>query len=145
MKRPFEKVYTVSRYHDGPRSGVADFDGRPHFYEWLWDDDADDYGPACALSPISDKAFQLALEDWAMWMRWKAAFNEGKASQRPPLEERPVLPEDESRHKEIAPLLKQALSISPALQFRAIGNFRRTPESSLSNIEGPWQVCWEPC
>jgi hypothetical protein len=25
-------------YYDGPRKGIADVDGRPHFYESEWDD-----------------------------------------------------------------------------------------------------------
>jgi hypothetical protein len=38
VERPFEKVYTMTDYYDGPRRGIADFDGRPHFYDSEWDD-----------------------------------------------------------------------------------------------------------
>lgn len=28
----FERVYTVTDYHDGPRRGIADFNGKPHLF-----------------------------------------------------------------------------------------------------------------
>jgi hypothetical protein len=34
----WEKVYTVTDFYDGPRLGVADYNGQPHLYESRWDD-----------------------------------------------------------------------------------------------------------
>jgi hypothetical protein len=144
----FERVYTVYQYHDGPRSGIADFGGKPHFFEWIWDNDTDDYGSSCILQSIADEAFQLAIEDWEMWVRWKTAFDEGRVVIQSPWEEHPVLPEDEVRYKEIAPflkMLKRERSDDQSQQFMAIGIFKRLSETGATDSAGPWQVSWAPC
>ena len=37
LKRGYEHVHTVLDYYDGPRKGVADFDGQPHLYDCIFD------------------------------------------------------------------------------------------------------------
>ena len=34
----FEVVYTVPDRYDGPRRGIADYDGHPHLFESEWRD-----------------------------------------------------------------------------------------------------------
>ncbi len=34
LKLNYEQVFTVLDYYDGPRSGIANYNGAPHFYEW---------------------------------------------------------------------------------------------------------------
>jgi hypothetical protein len=143
MSARIEKVFAIYRYHDAPRSGVADCDGKAHFFEWMWDADADDYGPACLLYPISSTTFELVLEDWKLWMRWKAAFKEQKVAQKEPSDEHPVLPEDEARYKEIAPLLRHGLSAEKSRQFKATGKFRRTSGGSVTGVDDSWEVSWD--
>ena len=60
--RPFEKVYTVTDYNDGPRAGVADFNGTPHLYESEWNDIERVNGDTYKLSPIDNHTFELARE-----------------------------------------------------------------------------------
>ena len=110
MRRPFEKVYAVYRYHDGPVSGVADLDGKPHFFEKSWDEDSDDYGTTFSIAPISEDVLKLVIEDWEMWLRCMAAFRGGEMSMEPQSQAPPVLPADQDRYEEIAPLLKEGLS-----------------------------------
>lgn len=33
LKPGYERFYTVLDYYDGPRKGIADFQGKPHLYE----------------------------------------------------------------------------------------------------------------
>ena len=33
----YEAVYTITDCYDGARSGVADLNGKPHYYETHWD------------------------------------------------------------------------------------------------------------
>jgi hypothetical protein len=58
-------------YYDGPRSGFADFEGRPHAYRALWDVAEDDFDAEgrFALMPITPQLLAIALEDWAIWRR----------------------------------------------------------------------------
>ena len=32
----YEEVFTVMDYYDGPRKGVANFRGQPHFYDCIF-------------------------------------------------------------------------------------------------------------
>ena len=43
LKQGYERVHTVLDYYDGPRKGVADFEGQPHLYECIFDDANDNY------------------------------------------------------------------------------------------------------
>lgn len=71
----------MTEYYDGPRGGIADFDGAPHLYRSEWDDAADDYAPAFRLSPVSPDLFALALEARAIEERGWTAFYDGRATQ----------------------------------------------------------------
>lgn len=122
----FEPVYTVTDFHDGPRRGVASFEGSPHVYESEWDDEGDDYAHTFLVSPISDDDLRLALEDWAIWLRWSAAFNAGTTT----IDTHPALPADRERHLELNSLLRQRLVIADdAVKVTAI--FRAS------------EVCWQ--
>jgi hypothetical protein len=68
--RPFERVYTMTDYYDGPRRGIADFDGRPHTYDAVFDYAQDDYAEPYDLRPVDAETLQLALEAWQIWQRW---------------------------------------------------------------------------
>ena len=39
----FERVHTMTDYYDGPRQGVADYQGHPHAYHCEWSEDDDSY------------------------------------------------------------------------------------------------------
>ena len=71
----------MTDYYDGPRRGIADFDGQPHFYDSEWDDLDDDDAFTFMLTPVSPDVLLLALEDWAIWRRWETAFHEGRTAQ----------------------------------------------------------------
>jgi hypothetical protein len=79
MQNDFEAVHTVTDYYDSPRRGIADFHGRPHAYQSLWDNSEDDWSDAFLLQPIDDETFRLAMEDWEIWNRWKSAFDNGRS------------------------------------------------------------------
>ena len=38
LKLGFEEVFTVTEYYDGPRQGIANFTGKPHFYDCIFDE-----------------------------------------------------------------------------------------------------------
>lgn len=93
----WQLVHTVNEFYDGPIFGVADYEGTPHVYEAPWDDVGEQYGPLFRLSTIEPDLLALILEDWAIWLRWEAAFHEGLA----PHETHPALPVDRPRHEEL--------------------------------------------
>ena len=148
MDFPFERVYTVTEYYDGPRSGIADYGGAPHVYRSVyldsdtWDRDEDRF----ELSPISRELLGLALEDWAIWERFDHARHTGEFVA--PAEEDSewgALPSDALRHAELSSVLDAALTIDPARRVVARGEFRvresasHLPPGMLRSIEVRWQ------
>ena len=101
----FEEVFTVTDYYDGPRQGIANYGGSPHFYDCVFSDERQDYTCVYRLTPVTDQVFRLALEDWAIWRRWERAFANGLTSAAT----HPALPEDAVRHAEIQSLLADSL------------------------------------
>jgi hypothetical protein len=116
----YEIVHTMTDYWDGPRGGIAQFQGRPHVYESLFDQAADDWTDVFLLQPINDETLQLALEDWAIWKRWEAAYTAGLTT----IETHPALPADRQRHEELQATLSERLRVDPTTAVRARGDFR---------------------
>jgi hypothetical protein len=139
--RPFERVYTVVGYYDGPRRGVADFNGAAHLYESEWSDIADDYTDFFNLSPVDPETFQLVQEHWQIWLRWERARHEGTVAQ----DTHPALPEDRARHEELEALLRPQL-VTAAQPVRASATFRRdrTRPWDGKGHSPPLEVQWVP-
>lgn len=120
-----ETVYTVNVFYDGPRFGIADYGGRPHLYEsrWVpsrqrWEGESD---YVFWLSPVSQELFKAALEDWAIWERWEAAFHDGQADEST----HPALPEDRARHEHLQVMLREGMRPDQPGAFPVIGDFVR--------------------
>jgi hypothetical protein len=136
-----EIVHTVTDYYDGPRGGIANFHGRPHVYESLWDDSADDWSDAFLLQPIDDETFRLAIEDWEIWLRWRLAFDCGETT----IKTHPALPAERQRHDQLAAILKSRLHVPMERAIRMRGRFTpRTPPESGGISIAQWVVHWLP-
>jgi hypothetical protein len=133
-QQPFETVHSVLHYYDGPRRGVADFLGAPHLYECQWDDELDQYADSYLLSPISAETFQLANEEWEIWLRWERTFHAGETDR----ETHPALPPDRPRFNELKELLAARLVQDPEKQFRAHADFFRS--GPLSALRVRWTL-----
>jgi hypothetical protein len=134
----FEIVYTHN-WHDGPRDGIADFQGNPHLFESEWADREED-DDTFLLMPIERETFDLAIEDWAIWRRWETAFHQGKATK----ETHPALPEDHQRHEEIKRLLEDKLVIDRTKAIRMTAEFRVRDDPDWSGSGWcPLEVRWE--
>ena len=72
------------------------------------------------LSPISEEILALALEDWAIWLRWCGAFERKETSK----ENHPCLPEDRARHAELGAILGESLKVDQQIAFAATATFR---------------------
>src|SRR5438132_1508698 len=63
---PREPVHMVDMFYDGvPRLGIADYQGRPHYYKSRWQDDDDD---VYELQPLDDLTFALARRVRELWL-----------------------------------------------------------------------------
>lgn len=93
----WERIYTIEQYWDGPILGVANFEGRPHVFECLFDDKRDEWSERYALSPIDEELLGLILEKQKIWRRWQKAFQEKQT----PISTHPALPPDKEQHAAI--------------------------------------------
>ncbi|QNP66157.1 hypothetical protein [Streptomyces genisteinicus] len=74
----FERVHVELEWYDGPRAGLADIGGRPHYFHS--DDHALGHAPdAYEVWPASGAAMELEREQWAIYARWNARREAGEA------------------------------------------------------------------
>ena len=123
-----EKVYTIWDFYDGPRSGIAAYCGKPHYYCCEWDDALDDYSTTYSLLPLDDQTFQLALEQWSIWQEWETNFHAGKVVE----DSHPGFGGKNARYDEIEKLIKARLTCITAPPLFAIPNFRVAADSISS-------------
>lgn len=118
-----ETAYAVYNYHDGPLSGVADFQGTPHtFKNAYFDEDADRWSDVFLLRPIDPQVFAWALEYMQIRRRWSQARDRGEA----PLDGHAALHQDRLRSRELAELLRGRRSVDETnATHRARGRFER--------------------
>jgi hypothetical protein len=114
----FERVYTVWDYYDGPRSGIAGYDGTPHSYNCEWNKGKQDYADTFVLMPVDPDTFALAMEQWSIWREWEDAFHRGDV----PQSTHPGLPGSHPRYAELEAILKERISAQsgPRRRFRAV-------------------------
>ncbi len=132
--RPFERVLTMTDYYDGPRRGIANFNGAPHFYESQFLDQDDEFDDVFELRPIDGETLSLALEDWSIWLRWEVAFYAKATS----IDTHPALPADRARHEEIIRVLAPRIASLPGPRVRARGVFRPADAAEAPGLEVQW-------
>lgn len=139
LEPSYERVHTVTDYCDGPRKGIADFEGRPHFYESEWDDFTDDNAVTFRLAPVETHLLELALESWNIWQRWKTAFDQGRTT----LATHPALPDDLKRSDELRQILDRELKINEGNYIRAQADFKACDDLEWNGVGWrPLQVKW---
>jgi hypothetical protein len=141
LKPGYERVYTVTDYYDGPRKGIADYRGKPHLYECIFDESNSNYSESFLLAPLDTEAFRSAMEDWAIWQRWELAYHTGKTD----LSTHPALQHESERHKELERILETVLVIDPAKAVTRIGHFEPIGGQTLPqgvHRPCPLQVKW---
>jgi hypothetical protein len=135
----YEEVFTVTDYYDGPRKGIANFRGQPHFYDCIFDEAQDEYSELYRLTPISRRIFELAKEDWKIWRKWESAYHSGKVA----LQSHPALPQDRARHEEIRTVLDSALTTNEAESTVQRASFERLGSGEdLPGVMRRLQVRW---
>ena len=136
-----ETVYAVWDYHDGIRTGVADFKGEPHFFEQELSDQQQDYSPTFQLKPIAGVLLSKVVEQWQVFRDWETKFHCGLAAATT----HPGLPGQSKRYAELDALIKAEFEESRPGRLRATGSFSGLPdqESAAKGIMREVQVEWQ--
>jgi hypothetical protein len=130
----WERVYTIWHYHDGPRSGVADFQDSPHFFVCVFDEAQDDWSDLFQLSAIDPSLMPLIEERREIFLRWKRALLEKKT----PIDTHPALPGERARYDEISKTI-DPMSANPKNPRMARASFRKINVDGLGT-EVEWQL-----
>ncbi|MBO0593993.1 hypothetical protein I2486_21545 [Cellulophaga sp. E16_2] len=131
----YEKVHTVNDYWDGPIEGVADFQGKPHKFKLLFDENEDDYSTDYELQKISVKEFDLILQSWSLWIKWNNKDDKTKEE----FDSHPVLPTDKEKREKIEAQLKGLTESNDSNKFKIKGYFNRLG-SEHHDFEVHWKV-----
>ena len=115
-----DQLLTVHDYYDGPRLGIAEWNGVPHIYEAEYDHSTEDYGDTYFLSPIEPELLALVLEDWNIWLRWEAARKRDEV----PADPHGVMPVDAERSVVVRKSIGDRLRRDPEnrVHLRAVFN-----------------------
>jgi hypothetical protein len=135
----YERVHTVWNYHDGPREGLADYGGKPHWYRCEWNEATDDWAETFELTPVDAQTFRWAMEQWEIWRTWERAFHSGQASK----ESHPGFRNKNQRFDALGKLIDlrmlsmNPLAIHPKAHFRPLPG-QKLPGSMLQELEVQW-------
>ena len=139
LEEGYERVHTMTDYYDGPRQGIADFEGAPHLYVSEWDDGADLDATTFKLSSVEPRVLALALEAWCIWRRWETALHQRRTNPKT----HPALPEERSRSDELDQILERELKINERNYVRVQGDFKPLEDPNWSGLGWrPLQVRW---
>lgn len=139
LKDGFEMVFTVGDYYDGPRKGIANYQSKPHFYECVFDDEKQNYSDTFRLTPLDQKNFELAMEAWEIWGRWKIAFRTGKTT----IDTHPALPHEAARYSQLQKILEPLLITDVRKAIVRTGYFEpRQGPAPPKGVMRPLQVKW---
>lgn len=87
-----EKVYLVEIFWDFPISGIADFQGKPYFFD-LEEDSEDESEPNYNLIVLEKEMFDLLIEKFELWKLFQDSFQKGEVTE----DFGPVLEKDKDR------------------------------------------------
>jgi hypothetical protein len=137
-KRGYELVFTVEEFYDGPRKGVANYLGQPHYYDCIFSAD-EGYSELYRLTPINQRTFDHAVEAWEIWRKWEFAYHTKKVN----LKSHPALRADTTKYKKMCRMLDSALKTNPAISITRKGHFAVIGEPKLpKGVLRPLQVRW---
>jgi hypothetical protein len=134
-----EEVHLIIDYWDGPREGVADYCGTPHYFRALFDEKRDEWSDVFILSPLDLDTYRLLIESNGIWQRWQEAYATGATT----LDSHPVLPEDTNRSKELAEIIERKTQIDPLTVIKLKGSFEADDRTKLTSNR-KWRVRWLP-
>ena len=133
-----DSVYSFDWY-DGPRSGIADYNGQPYFFESQWANLGSSGDDWFKLSPVSEEVFRLELERWSLWKRYEAAFHAEEVA----TEHHPFLPADRMRGEELKRLLEGCLKIDGYNHLIAEASFEPVTNQTQQEDNVEMIVCWK--
>jgi len=126
-------------YYDGPRTGIADLDGQPHYFECVFDAVLGNYTKKFKVYQDDLVLFSRAKEQWAIFREWEMKHSLGEAS----IDTHPGSIGVNERYDELEVLIKNGISnlkqvgIKNAV-FNAAREQPKLPPGCLRDLEVQW-------
>jgi len=133
-----EEVHTIQDYWDQPREGVADYNGLPHYYKCIFDEEKDEWSNTYILKPLDAETLLLLEESQEIFQRWADAYRKGETT----LDSHPAHAEDRERLTELRNILAHRLTTDAAEDIRADGRFEVAEGMSVAPSQAKWRVRW---
>ncbi|HLJ88963.1 MAG TPA: hypothetical protein VKZ53_19240 [Candidatus Angelobacter sp.] len=140
LEQGFEIVHAVHDYWDGPRSGVAEYRGRPHWFENIFDERQDDYSDLFWLKPLSDEILRQEQQRSAIFLRWQQAFHRREVD----VSTHPALPQDKETYDRLANAIQQEIAANSSLRFKVKGQLKPLGPPAAPGTISDLQVKWDP-
>jgi hypothetical protein len=139
-----EKVYAVWDFWDGVRSGFADFQGVPHYFEAEWSegDEDDDSSHTFTLRIVNQATLGLVLEHWRIFHAEQLQACQG----RTPETTSSGLPGQNPRFAELDLQIRKLIESSEVMATGVVGTFEAIegqeslPPGVFRELRVAWQV-----
>lgn len=134
-----EKVYVENDWYDGPRIGVADYNGVPHRFIANFEDTVG-YLETFNIFPISTEELELEIEQWNIFVEWNRKYEAGETDTKT----HPGYGGINQRWDEIEEKLKIKREIIPENALSANATFLHNEQEKKYESTGPsYGVVWE--
>ena len=137
----FEPVLMIWDYYDGPRTGLTQFNGRPHYFKCLWDEFKNNYSENYELSPIDASFLNASSKNWEYYRKWELNFHNGLVSVETHPENRGLNLEYDKLEdylKERVATIK-SLPVTYTPEFRPLPKKEHLPVGVLRELEAYWE------
>ncbi|MBO0835849.1 MAG: hypothetical protein J2P28_10060 [Actinobacteria bacterium] len=139
----FERVHIELDWYDGPRRGLADVDGMPHYFQAVHDyGGTGEPGDEYLVWPASDTALALEREQWLIFVDWNTRYEAGTAN----VDSHPGHGRINARYDELSALLVTHRAVPPGA-LRLAAEWRWPPNTGATryHMDGPdYLVRWRP-
>ncbi len=135
-----EKVHVENDWYDGPRKGVADFQGKPHRFIAKYENEKG-YLDEFTIFPVSEAELELEIEQWKIFVEWNKKYETGESS----TDSHPGNGGVCKRYDEIEQLLQSKRNEYPESGLTAKAEFVRIDQDYRYEETGPdYGVIWKP-
>ncbi len=133
----FERVHVEFEWYDGPRGGIADIDGVPHYF---WALPGRGGGAEHRVWPLSTDVLAMEREQWAIFIAWHDRFEAGTN----PEEDHPVQGGVDARYDALEELLVPHRAVPKNARVMRV-EWRGNGAPKRYRLEGPaYEGRWRP-
>jgi len=136
----FEPVLMVWDYYDGPRTGISEYKGVPHYFCCLWDKQTSNYSEKFELMEIEHLFLKAAKTNWKTFREWELKFHSGQVQHESHPGHRGNNPEYDRIEDELTEKIKQLEKLPDLFKpnFRPSANQIKAPMGVMAEFEASW-------